>query len=180
MFPSSTAAAAAHENARAPLPPALTALFAPRQPAVAVVVKRKRVLVPSEARDDDVEAVNTATEAGAEVERKPRVFVVPSDARPVAAGEPAAATPVDAPVVRVLRRRPSPLQRPGEVVHIVPPPQEPSQDDVLEQSDTSWLALPHHGEYESVLDSLAQVKALVQQAESASRFRIGRLGRGKR
>ncbi len=180
MFPSSTAAAAAHENARAPLPPALTALFAPRQPAVAVVVKRKRVLLPSEARDDGTDAGCAAGEAGAEVERKPRVFVVPSEPRPAATGEPAAVPPVDAPVARALRRRPSPLQRPGEVVHIVPPPLEPSQDDALEQSDASWLPLPLHREYESVLDSLAQVKALVLQAESASRFRFGRLGRGKR
>lgn len=180
MFPSSTAAATAPDNTRAPLPPALTALFAPRQPAVAVVVKRKRVLVPSEARDEGTDAGCTGAETGAEVERKPRVFVVASEPKAATAGEQAAAQPVEAPVPRALRRRPSPLQRPGEVVHIVPPPQEPAQDEPPEQSDATWLALPRHREYESVLDSLAQVKALLQQAESASRFRIGRLGRGSR
>ncbi len=153
-------------------PPSVAAVFDTRPAAVAVVVKRKRLLLK-----DDRPGAGAADQAPAEDgERRPRVFVLPSEPRaeaPAPSQEPVA---VEA-APRALRRRQNPVQRPGKVVVIVPPPElvEVAADADAEAAvDETWLVLPSHSDYEAVRASLEHVKALLRDAAAASRFRFGR------
>jgi hypothetical protein len=173
-FPSATQAPA--DGAAFSRAHTVSVVFEERARPVAVVVKRKRVLLEAPGSPSATPGTDRA-EAG-EGDRKPRVFVVPAEPRPqdvdAAPVNAAAAEPEPTPVVRALRRRPSPLQRPGKVVHIVLAPAEPQAPADAEPQADEWLPLPPASEYQAVLASLAHVKTLIDEASAARRFRFDR------
>jgi hypothetical protein len=155
--------------------------FADRAPPVAVVVKRRRAVDQAQTVAGVAGMPPTRGASGSEAERKPRVFVVCTEQRPLARAAVGVAGPPDSAPARNLRRRTSPLQRPGKVLHIVPPQTAAMPEDVSAEQAAFWLALPCPGEYQAVLDSLAGVKAILDEAAAANKFRLnGRPGKLRR
>jgi len=159
------------------------AAFAPRQPAVSIVIKRRR----------GTPAPGTSTPgpdaSAAAHERRPRVYQVnaaPSPSEPVAERLPESvsveATPTAAAQTTARRRaRRDPLRAPGQVTRTVfetpaPPP------DPQPQAAPGEPALPPHGMgfierpeigYEQVMAELRQLRAQIDAALGARKFRIG-------
>ncbi len=174
----------ARAGAVAGSPPVWPALFEERARAVTVVVKRKRLRLAEPEASSPL-----AADAGGEVERRTRVFVVPTEPR-VVITEPAPEGLAVAPsaLVRGTRRRRSMLHRPGKVVLIVPPqdslhPPADAGPDEAALNDTApgcrpqgddWLPPPLASDYPAVQASLARVLTLVEQAQAASRWRFRR------
>jgi hypothetical protein len=165
--------------------PLWPALFEDRVRAVTVVVKRKRLRLAEPETSSPHDA-----DAGGEVERKTRVFVVPTERRGVIT-EPAPGGFAVAPsaLLRGTRRRRSALHRPGKVVLIVrrqdslhPPAADagPGQGAANDSAPgyrplgDDWLPPPLTSDYHAVRASLARVLTLVEQAQAASRLRFRR------
>ncbi len=184
VVPSAVPAYGARAGAVAGSPPEWPALFEERVRAVTVVVKRKRLRLAEPETSSPLDA-----DAGGEVERKTRVFVVPTEPHG-AITEPAPEGWAVAPsaLARGKRRRRSPLHRPGKVVLIVPPqdslhppadagPNQTALNDSAPgcrpQGD-DWLPSPLASDHPAVRASLARVLTLVEQAQAASRWRFRR------
>lgn len=184
VMPSEVPVHGAHAGAVSGSPPVWPALFEERVRAVTVVVVRKR---PQMAEPET--SSQLAADAGGEVERKTRVFVVPTEPR-AAITDPAHKGLAVAPaaVACGTRRRQSALHRPGKVVLIVPPQDNvhPPADVGLDETalnDTTpvcrpqvddWLPPPLASDYPTVQASLAHVLTLGKQAQAASRWRFRR------
>lgn len=129
------------------------------QPAVPVVVKRRRALAPAAAQAEPGDPAATPDKA-------PRVFRLQGHA--AAAVPTAPAAQAAEPGAPLRRRRRDPSRRPGEVRHIVvehtpddpgvTPPQAGTPDP------SAWLA---------VQAALQRVRAELERARAARRFRIG-------
>ena len=185
VTPSADPAHDARTSAVAGSPPVWPALFKERVRAVTVVIKRKRLRLAEPETSSPLDA-----EAGGEVERKTRVFVVPTEPRG-AITEPAPEGLAVAPsaLARGTRRRRSALHRPGKVVLIVPPQKDslhppadagPNQTALNDSAPgcrpqgDDWLPSPLASDYVAVRASLARVLTLVEQAQAASRWRFRR------
>jgi hypothetical protein len=150
------------------------AWFADKAPAVAVVVKKRRVLdVPLAAPGD------APTDGALSDDRQPRVFVLPkepsaqgdAEAAAGATAQPAqAATPGASTALPRRHRRRLPEHRPSPVVVIVPPP-APAEPAEPTTPDTGFvLDLPPLDTWRELQATLQGVRRLVHDAESARRW----------
>lgn len=150
------------------------AWFADKAPAVAVVVKKRRVLdVPLAAHGD------APTDGAPSDDRQPRVFLLPKE--PSAQGDAGAAAgttaqsaeqalPGATTAVPHRRRRRLPEHRPSPVVVIVPPPAQAEPAEPTTPDMGFVLDLPPLDTWRELQATLQGVRRLVHDAESARRW----------